>query len=60
MKTELARLLTAALQSLEGTLVPSPIDPEWVSLERARDPAHGDFASNVALRLAKAAKRKPR
>ena len=60
MKTELARLLTAALQTLEGTLVPSPIDPEWVSLERTRDPAHGDFASNVALRLAKAAKRNPR
>ncbi len=60
MKTELARLLNAALQSLEGTLVPSPIDPEWISLERTRDPAHGDFASNVALRLAKAAKRSPR
>ena len=60
MKTELARLLTAALQTLEGRLVPSPIDPEWVSLERTRDPAHGDFASNVALRLAKAAKRNPR
>jgi arginyl-tRNA synthetase len=60
VKTELARLLTLALQSLEGTLVPSPIDPEWVSLERTRDPAHGDFASNVALRLAKAAKRNPR
>jgi arginyl-tRNA synthetase len=60
VKTELARLLIAALQNLEGSLVPSPIDPEWVSLERTRDPAHGDFASNVALRLAKAAKRNPR
>ncbi|MCP5328231.1 MAG: arginine--tRNA ligase [Steroidobacteraceae bacterium] len=60
MKTELARLLTAALQKLEGSLVPSPIDPDWVSLERTRDPAHGDFASNVALRLAKAARRNPR
>ena len=37
-----------------------PIDPEWISLERTRDAAHGDFASNVALRLAKAAKRNPR
>ena len=60
MKTELARLLVQALQKLEGTLVPSPIDPEWVSLERTRDPAHGDFASNVAMRLAKLAKRNPR
>jgi arginyl-tRNA synthetase len=55
VKTELARLLVQALQKLEGTLVPSPIDPEWVSLERTRDPAHGDFASNVAMRLAKLA-----
>lgn len=60
MKTELAQLLTQALQKLEGTLVPSPVDPEWVSLERTRDPAHGDFASNVAMRLAKQAKRNPR
>ncbi len=60
MKTALARLLTAALQTLEGSLVPSPIDPEWIILERTRDPAHGDFASNVALRLAKAAKCNPR
>jgi len=29
-------------------------------IERTRDPTHGDFATNVALQLAKAAKRKPR
>ena len=31
-----------------------------IALERPKDPAHGDFASNVALRAAKAAGRPPR
>ncbi len=30
------------------------------TIERTRDPAHGDFASNVAMRLAKPARRSPR
>ena len=29
-------------------------------VERARDPQHGDFASNIAMRLAKGARRNPR
>jgi len=29
-------------------------------IERTRDSAHGDFSTNAALQLAKAAKRKPR
>ena len=36
------------------------MDSSWITLERTRDPAHGDFASNIALRLAKAARRSPR
>src|SRR5579862_4453811 len=31
-----------------------------VQLERPKDPAHGDFATNVALRTAKTAGRPPR
>ncbi|HUZ82191.1 MAG TPA: arginine--tRNA ligase [Gaiellaceae bacterium] len=31
-----------------------------VELERPKDPAHGDFATNVAMRSAKAARRPPR
>jgi len=31
-----------------------------VAVERARDPKHGDFASSIALKLAKAARRNPR
>ena len=60
MKSELAQLLTAAVRSLEGSLLHAPVDPGVVQLERPRDASHGDFASNVALRLAKAAGRNPR
>jgi arginyl-tRNA synthetase len=35
-------------------------DESQVVVERARDPAHGDFASNIAMRLAKAARKNPR
>ena len=35
-------------------------DPAQVVVERARDPQHGDFASNIAMRLAKAARKNPR
>ncbi len=60
LKSSIARLLGQALDGL-----PDIEDaPEFASLtttvERTRDPRHGDFASNVAMRLAKAAGRKPR
>lgn len=60
MKTELSQLLLEALKSLEGSVLPGPVDPGAVTVERARDAQHGDFASNVAMRLAKAARRSPR
>ena len=60
MKDDLQRLLLAAVRSLEGSLLSGPIDPQAVALERSRDAQHGDFASNVAMRLAKGAGLKPR
>lgn len=60
MKDDLHILLHRALQSLEGSLFSSPVDPQLITLERARDTAHGDFASNIAMRLAKAAGKPPR
>ena len=60
MKDDLQQLLQRALQSLEGSLLPQPVDPQLITLERTRDPAHGDFASNIAMRLAKAAGKPPR
>ena len=60
MKSELERLLNEALRSLVPTVLSQPADPAQVVVERARDPQHGDFASNVAMRLAKAARKNPR
>jgi len=61
MKQQLEQLLLAALRDVVASgFLPSVPDPASVSVERTRDPQHGDFATNVALRLAKAAKRNPR
>ena len=60
MKQHLETLLSQAIDQLkvQGDL-PQDCQPE-VRLERTRDKAHGDFASSLALSLAKIAKRKPR
>ena len=60
MKAELERLIAQAVQSLGGTLLPEPVDPAWISVERTRDPSHGDYACNIALRLARTAGKPPR
>jgi len=60
VKEDLQLLLQRALQSLEGSLLAQPVDPNWITLERTRDAAHGDFASNIAMRLAKGAGKPPR
>ena len=53
-KIHLAQLLDAALASV------APGCDADIRLERPRDPAHGDFASNLAMQLARAMKRNPR
>jgi arginyl-tRNA synthetase len=60
VKSELERLLREALRTLVPGVLAEPVDPDQVVVERARDTQHGDFASNIALRLAKAARRNPR
>jgi arginyl-tRNA synthetase len=60
VKSELERLLREALRSLVPSVLAEPADPAQVVVERARDPQHGDFASNIAMRLAKAARKNPR
>jgi len=59
VKSELERLLKEALRTLVHVFN-EPADESQVVVERARDPAHGDFASNIAMRLAKAARKNPR
>ncbi len=60
MKAHLHTLLAQALQRLrQDGLLPDDA-PTDIPLEHTRDRAHGDFASTLALALAKAAGRKPR
>ncbi len=54
IKAHLAELLRAALASV------APGAAAEIHLERPRDPTHGDFASNLALQIAKALKESPR
>ncbi|MEO5574392.1 MAG: arginine--tRNA ligase [Gammaproteobacteria bacterium] len=59
MKSLLRSLLSSAIDTLQReTLLPAM--EVQIDIERARDQQHGDFASNVALGLSKAARRKPR
>ena len=60
MKHHLQQLLTTALTNLRAAGTLECDLPGSIVIERARDKNHGDFASNVALLLAKAARRKPR
>ena len=60
MKNKLEYLLQHAIEALkkQGILDSSLAAP--IALERARDAQHGDFATNIAMLLAKAAKTNPR
>ena len=60
MKTLIANILEAALTSAPALADAAAELPIEGTVERTRDPDHGDFASNIAMRLAKAAGRKPR
>lgn len=60
MKEQIAQLLESALQTLvEQGVLPADISPD-IQVENTRDKAHGDFATNLALMLAKPAKSNPR
>jgi arginyl-tRNA synthetase len=59
LKSLVEKLVNDAIAALPaGTLGDAP--PPDPAIERARDPAHGDFATGVAMRLAKAARTNPR
>ncbi len=60
MKSIIAQALESALSDLpEIRAVLQGIDVA-TTIERTRDASHGDFASNLAMRLAKPARRSPR
>jgi arginyl-tRNA synthetase len=60
VKQDIEQLLHAALAQLKGTVLPADFEPGNLGIERTRDVGHGDFATNIALRLAKVAGRSPR
>ncbi|HKL63833.1 MAG TPA: arginine--tRNA ligase [Woeseiaceae bacterium] len=60
MKETIARLVEAALASRPEIAAEVELASVSADVERARDPRHGDFATNVALRLAKSLGRNPR
>jgi arginyl-tRNA synthetase len=59
VKYQIERLVQAALACLPPDIVPADVHPT-VDVERTRDAAHGDFATNIALQLAKPARKNPR
>jgi arginyl-tRNA synthetase len=60
VKNVIEALLRQALSALPEELVPRTARDLDLEVEHTRDAAHGDFASNLALRLAKAARQNPR
>ncbi len=60
MKQPLSQIVAQAIDALrKQSLLPADADVPFV-IERTRNPEHGDFATNVALLLAKPARKSPR
>ena len=60
MKAHLEQFLADALAVLKANdVVPGDVSPA-ITISRTRDPSHGDYASNLAMILAKPAGRAPR
>jgi arginyl-tRNA synthetase len=60
MKHKLETLIAQAVNALKQGGVIAPESQPAIVIERCRDPQHGDFACNLAMVLAKAAKMNPR
>ena len=60
MKQHIADLISAAVNTLsENGIIAADVQPT-IMVENTRDKSHGDFATNIALALAKPARRSPR
>jgi arginyl-tRNA synthetase len=60
LKNLIESLLRQALAALPEELVPGAARSTGIEVERTRDALHGDFATNLAMRLAKPARQSPR
>jgi arginyl-tRNA synthetase len=60
LKSLIENLVRQALAKLPADAIGTDVATVAVAVDRTRDPSHGDFATNVAMQLAKGARRKPR
>jgi arginyl-tRNA synthetase len=60
MKQKIEELILKAVETLKAEGIPGLDITPHITIERARGAQHGDFASNLALILAKSAKANPR
>ncbi len=60
MKRHLQQLISTAVSRLQQDNTLPPETRADIQIENSRDSTHGDFACNIALLLAKSARRKPR
>jgi len=60
MKTQIEQLVTAAIARLPGIAEAGEDATLTPEIERTRDRQHGDYACNVAMRLAKSLRKNPR
>jgi arginyl-tRNA synthetase len=60
MKYTVIQLLTQAVGELQKQQILDESSVQLISVERVKDPAHGDFACNLAMKLAKQVKSNPR
>ena len=60
MKTLIEALLKHALDALPEELVPRGARAVGIEVEHTRDAQHGDFASNLAMRLSRATRQNPK
>ncbi len=60
MKKQIQELIAQSLKSLESKEIIPTSERINITIENSRDSAHGDFATNIAMVLAKVAKTNPR
>lgn len=60
MKKQIQQLLAQSLKVLESEEIIPAVEQSKITIENSRDSAHGDFATNIAMVLAKIAKTNPR
>lgn len=60
MKKQIQKLIAQSLEQLKSKEIIPSTELSTIKIENSRDSAHGDFASNIAMILAKVAKTNPR